>query len=84
MKMSDEYVDSVLAEAQRLLWGGSETENIEAHNLISKLIRDRMEQKNLNQGQIVRFTTAIYKPVNFCYNYYKRDLERIKPNDNKA
>jgi len=48
MKMSDEYVDSVLEEAQRLLWGGSETENIEAHNLISKLIRDRMEQKNLD------------------------------------
>jgi hypothetical protein len=48
MKMSDQYVDSVLAEAQRLLWGGSETENIEAHNLISKLIRDRMEQKNLD------------------------------------
>ena len=48
MKMSDEYVDSVLTEAQKLLWGGSETENIEAHNLISKLIRDRMSQKNLN------------------------------------
>lgn len=43
MKMSDQYVDSVLAEAQRLLWGGSETENIAAHNLISKLIKDRME-----------------------------------------
>jgi hypothetical protein len=47
MKMSDQYVDTVLAEAQRLLWGGSETENIEAHNLISKLIKDRAEQKNL-------------------------------------
>ena len=43
MKMSDQYVDSVLAEAQKLLWGGSETENIAAHNLISKLIKDRME-----------------------------------------
>jgi hypothetical protein len=43
MKMSDQYVDSVLAEAQKLLWGGSETENIEAHNLISKLIKDRLE-----------------------------------------
>lgn len=41
MKMSDEYVDSVLAQAQKLLWGGSETENIEAHNLIAKLIKDR-------------------------------------------
>jgi hypothetical protein len=48
MKMSDQYVDSVLTEAQKLLWGGSETENIEAHNLISKLIRDRMSQKNLD------------------------------------
>jgi hypothetical protein len=43
MKMSDQYIDEVLAKAQQLLWGGSETENIEAHNLISKLIRDRME-----------------------------------------
>jgi len=43
MKMSDEYVDDVLAEAQRLLWGGSETENIEAHNIIAKLIKDRMQ-----------------------------------------
>ena len=48
IKMSDQYVDSVLAEAQRLLWGGSETENIEAHNLISKLIKDRLELKNLS------------------------------------
>ena len=43
MKMSDEYIDSVLDKAQKLLWGGSETENIEAHNLISKLIKDRLE-----------------------------------------
>jgi len=42
MKMSDQYVDEVLNKAQKLLWGGSETENIEAHNLISKLIKDRM------------------------------------------
>jgi hypothetical protein len=48
MKMSDEYVDAVLTKAQKLLWGGSETENIEAHNLISKLIQDRMSQKNLD------------------------------------
>jgi hypothetical protein len=45
MKMSDQYVDSVLAEAQRLLWGGSETENIAAHNMIAKLIKDRMEDQ---------------------------------------
>lgn len=48
MKMSDQYVDAVLAEAQGLLWGGSETENIKAHNLISNLIRERAEQKNLD------------------------------------
>jgi hypothetical protein len=44
MKMSDEYIDQILSRAQELLWGGSETENIEAHNLISKLIKDRVEQ----------------------------------------
>ena len=44
MKMSDNYLNSVLAEAQKLLWGGSETENKAAHNLISNLIRDRVEQ----------------------------------------
>ena len=42
MKMSDQYIDEVLNKAQKLLWGGSETENIEAHNLIAKLIKDRM------------------------------------------
>lgn len=48
MKMSDQYIDSVLAEAQKLLWGGSETENIEAHNIIAKLINDRLEQADLS------------------------------------
>ncbi len=43
MKMSDQYVDKILADAQKLLWGGSETENIEAHNMIAKLIKERME-----------------------------------------
>ena len=47
MQMTNEHIDAVLAEAQGLLWGGSETENIAAHNLISKLIQDRMEEKNL-------------------------------------
>jgi hypothetical protein len=46
MKMSDEYINDQLNKAQQLLWGGSETENIEAHNIISKLIRDRVEQTN--------------------------------------
>ena len=47
IKMSDQYVDSVLAEAQKLLWGGSETENIEAHNLIAKLIKDRLVDESV-------------------------------------
>ena len=47
MKMSDEYINDQLNKAQKLLWGGSETENIEAHNIISKLIKDRVEQTDL-------------------------------------
>ena len=51
MKMSDIYINDQLNKAQKLLWGGSETENIEAHNIISKLIQDRMEQTDLTQGR---------------------------------
>jgi hypothetical protein len=40
MKMSDAYLNNQLALAQKLLWGGSETENIAAHNLIVKLMID--------------------------------------------
>jgi hypothetical protein len=40
MKMSDAYLNNQLAIAQKLLWGGSETENIAAHNIISKLMKD--------------------------------------------
>jgi len=47
MRMSDQYIDEILNRAQKLLWGGSETENIEAHNIIAKLIKDRMEQTDL-------------------------------------
>ena len=47
MRMSDEYINDQLNTAQKLLWGGSETENIEAHNIIAKLIKDRIEQTNL-------------------------------------
>ena len=47
MKMSDDYLNKQLSTAQKLLWGGSETENIEAHNIISKLIQDRVEQVGL-------------------------------------
>jgi len=45
--MSDNYLNDQLDTAQKLLWGGSETENIEAHNIIAKLIKDRIEQINL-------------------------------------
>ena len=47
MKMSDQFINEQLSKAQQLLWGGSETENIEAHNIIAKLIKDRVEQVNL-------------------------------------
>jgi hypothetical protein len=42
MQMSDIYINERLNKAQKLLWGGSETENIEAHNIIAELIKDRM------------------------------------------
>jgi hypothetical protein len=44
MKMSDTYVNDQLSIAQALLWSGSLHEVDEAHNIISKLIRDRVEQ----------------------------------------
>ena len=40
MEMTNIYIDQQLNRAQQLLWGGSETENIEAHNIIAKLIVD--------------------------------------------
>jgi hypothetical protein len=49
--MSDIYINDQLNKAQKLLWGGSETENIEAHNIIAKLIKDRMsEQEGQNDS----------------------------------
>jgi hypothetical protein len=45
MQMSDIYINDQLNKAQKLLWGGSETENIEAHNIIAKLIKDRMAEQ---------------------------------------
>jgi len=38
--MNDAYLNNQLALAQKLLWGGSETENIAAHNIIAKLMVD--------------------------------------------
>ena len=48
MKMSDQYIDEQLSKAQALLWSGSLHEQDEAHNIISKLIKDRLELKNLS------------------------------------
>ena len=44
MKMSDEYINEQLSKAQALLWSGSLHEVDEAHNIIAKLINDRMEK----------------------------------------
>ena len=44
MKMSDIYINDQLNKAQKLLWSGSLHEQDEAHNIISKLIKDRVEQ----------------------------------------
>jgi hypothetical protein len=38
--MNKAEIQEVLNSAQQLLWGGSETENIAAHNMIAKLITD--------------------------------------------
>lgn len=77
MQMSDNYLNKVLTEAQQLLWGGSETENIEAHNLIAKLIKDRNEQNQISQGPNRSLTNTnkyrrkgIYNFVNILYNIH--------------
>jgi hypothetical protein len=41
--VTDKYLNQQLDLAQKLLWGGSETENIAAHNIIAKLITDLEE-----------------------------------------
>jgi hypothetical protein len=38
LRMNRPDILLVLNKAQKLLWGGSETENIEAHNMIAELI----------------------------------------------
>jgi hypothetical protein len=40
MQMSKRYIYDQLDAAQKLLWGGSETENIQAHNIVAKLLSD--------------------------------------------
>ncbi len=44
MRMSDIYINDQLGKAQALLWSGSLHEVDEAHNIITKLISDRIEQ----------------------------------------
>ena len=67
MRMSDIYINDQLSKAQALLWSGSLHEVDEAHNIVSNLIRDRLEQVS-NWGQVFQFTVTIYKPVKSCYN----------------
>ena len=45
MTVSKEFINDKLNEAQQLLWGGSETENIAAHNIIAKLFKDLQEEQ---------------------------------------
>lgn len=61
MSTTDQYTNKVLQEAQRLLWGGSETENIAAHNMIAKLIKDRMGEESNSQGPKKSLTTQLNK-----------------------
>ena len=50
MQQSDRYINEQLSKAQALLWSGSLHEVDEAHNIISKLIKDRMsEQEGTNE-----------------------------------
>ena len=46
METTKEYINNELIKAQQLLWGGSETENIEAHNIVARLITDLERAKN--------------------------------------
>ena len=69
MKMTDGYVNTVLDTAQKLLWGGSETENIEAHNIIAKLIKDREDLIENSQGQNKAVTTQLNKGGKSIYKF---------------
>jgi hypothetical protein len=50
--MNKTDIQEVLNSAQKLLWGGSETENIEAHNMIAKLITD-LEKDELDTVNVI-------------------------------
>ena len=65
MKMNDRYVNDQLDKAQKLLWGGSETENIEAHNIIAKLIKDREDLIEHSQGRL----SLVTRQLNIGWDY---------------
>ncbi len=44
MQQTDKYINEQLSKAQALLWSGSLHEVDEAHNIVSNLIKDRVEQ----------------------------------------
>lgn len=78
MTTTEAYTNQVLQTAQKLLWGGSETENIEAHNMIAKLINDRMGEEQNSQGlkkllttQLNNFPKTIDQIGNIIYTYTK-------------
>jgi hypothetical protein len=50
MYLTNEFVQRELARAQQLLWGGSETENIEAHNIVAALLVDLEKAGNRAYG----------------------------------
>ena len=50
--MNKTDIQEVLNSAQKLLLGGSETENIEAHNMIAKLITD-LEKDELDTVNVI-------------------------------
>jgi len=59
MQQTDIYINDQLSKAQALLWSGSLHEVDEAHNIIAKLINDRMGKSdmfcyNLGKDFIVR------------------------------
>ena len=51
--MNKNEIQKVLNSAQQLLWGGSETENIAAHNMIAKLIVDLEGDSDVDTADIV-------------------------------
>ncbi len=89
MQTTDIFLNQQLAKAQELLWGGSETENIEAHNIISSLIKHRMEKNSQGPKKLLTDTQfnrrkGIYKSVNILYNRGNNLSRKDKPNDYKA